>query len=212
MITARRQLELETFFLIAAAAAVSIFLVIYKNDDLQAQLRIITGIPTIQVPIEIIAPKVFVSSQISPDGEKKVILKATQDADSTTYEIYTADENNANEKLIFTKILDSSSSMAVPFNTWSPDNKYFFIEQNEGGKKSVFVFEARGVQFANEAIYLDATEAFEKQNTGSNFDKATGWASETLIIINTKKQDGEKGFSYWFEVPSKAIIQLATDF
>lgn len=211
MVTSRRQFELETFFLVTMAAAVSLFFV-YKSNY-QQQFSIVSGVPSMSVPAEVVAPKITISSQISPDGTKKVIMKETQNSDDTsTYDFSTSDGNSLNEQFVFTKTLNSPGNMLIPYNTWSPDNKYFFIQENSGVSKKIFVFEATVKSFAQGETYLDVTDSFGKQNTGNSFDEATGWASETLIIINTKKPDGEKGFSYWFEVPSKAIIQLATDF
>lgn len=212
MLTLRHQLELETIFLVTMTAAVSLFFVMHKNNY-QSQFSVASGMPSIQIPTEVITSKITVSSQISPDGTKKVIMKVTQNPDNTkTYDFSVSDENGANEQYSFTKTLDSSRSMAIPFNAWSPDNKYFFTEQNTGGNKNAFVFKATGAPFADAETYLDATDLFKQKNTGNNFSEATGWASESLIIINTTKPDSTKGPSYWFEVPSKAIIQLSTEF
>lgn len=212
MITIRRQIELETIFLIAIAAGVSMLLVMQRNNY-QSQFSIASGVPPLSSSAEVVSSKVTISSQISPDGTKKVIMRVTENSDDTvTYSFSTADENGANEQQVFTKTVDSSSNMTVPFNTWSPDDKYFFVQENTGGNKSVFAFKATGEPFSDSEKYLDATDSFIKQNTGNNFDVATGWASETLIIINTTKADNTKGPSYWFEVPSKAVIQLSTEF
>lgn len=212
MITVRRQIELETIFLIAITAGVSMFFVTYRNNY-QPEFNIVSGIPSQAIETKVVSSKMTVSSQISPDGTKKLIMKKTENQDkSMTYDFSTADEDGANEKLIYTKVFDSSGNMTIPFNTWSPDNQYFFIQEGVGGNKSIFVFKANGDQFAEGEIYLDAADLFKNRDTGNNFDEATGWASETLIIINTEKPDGTKGPSYWFEVPSKAIIQLSTEF
>lgn len=211
--TTLRQIEVESIFLISIVAAASIFFVVQKNNNFQPQLSVASAIPAISVPTEAITSKVTISSQISPDGSKKVVMKVTQNTDDTsTYEFATLDGNGANEKSIFTKTLDSSSNMTVPFNTWSPDNKYFFIQQNTGSDKSIFAFKENGEAFSDTEQYFEVTDLFKMKETGNNFSDATGWASETLIIINTTKEDGEKGPSYWFELPSKAVIQLSTEF
>jgi len=211
--TTLRQIELESIFLISIVAAASLFFVVSRNNNYQPQLSIASAIPAMKAPAEVISSKVTISSQISPDGTKKAIMKVTQNPDNTsTYDFATADKNGANEKSIFTRTLDSSKSMTIPFNTWSPDNKYFFIKENAGDNKSVFAFKASGAGFSKEENYFDVTDLFKKRNTGNNFSEATGWASESLIIINTTKENGTKGPSYWFELPSKAIIPLATEF
>lgn len=211
--TTLRQIELESIFLITIVAAASLFFVVQRNNNYQPQFSVASAIPAMSAPTEVITSKIAISSQISPDGTKKVAMKVTQNPDNTsTYDFSTMDRNGANEKPIFTKTLDSSKSMTIPFNTWSPDNKYFFIQENAGDNKSVFAFQASGAAFSDGELYFDVTDLFKKRNTGNNFGEATGWASESLIIINTTKEDNTKGPSYWFELPSKAILILATEF
>lgn len=212
MFTLRRQIELETVFLITICAGISMFFVTQKNN-FQPQFSIASNEPQIQIPAEVVTPKITVFSQISPDGKEKVIMKVTENNDGTkTYAFSTADRDGNNEKIIFIKTNDLQKDMTIPFNTWSPDNKYFFIQENSASGKSIFVFSATGAQFANGEVYLDVTDLFAKTNTGNNFNQATGWASESLIIINTTRENNTEGPSYWFEVPSKAIIQLSTKF
>lgn len=204
MVTIRRQIEIESIFLISVVAAVSFFFVIQRNNR---------GLPVVQTtsPLSIPAPERS-TSQISPDGEKNVVMKITGNGDGTqTYSFFTADVSGANEKYIFSQTLGEGENMTTPYNTWSPDDKYFFIEENSKSGKKIFVFKGSGEVFSETEGYFEVTGIFKKQNTGNDFEEATGWASETLIIINSKKEDGSRA-SYWFEVPSKAIIPLSTDF
>ena len=207
--TTLRQIELESIFLISIVAASSLFLVVRRNNPTQFNVGSNISIPIVSTE----TPSQNVFSQISPDGTKKVVMQVTRNPDNTsTYDFSAMDGNEANEQHVFSKTLDSSRSMTIPFNTWSPDNKYFFIQENAKETKSVFAFKASGAAFSDTEQYFDVTDLFEKRNTGNNFGEATGWASESLIIINTTKQDNTKGPSYWFEVPSKQIIQLSTEF
>jgi hypothetical protein len=211
MISLKRKIELEAIILIIIVAVASMLFVKYR-DTHQPQFTLAPNISPMQVPKKVIASKITTSIQISPDGIKNVIMKMTQNSDKTTiYDFSISDANGQNEQHIFTQTLNSGEMM-IPFNTWSPNNQYFFIQQNIAESKSIFVFKADGSEFAPDVSYLDATDAFKKADTGNNFAEATGWASDTLIIINTTKQDLTKGPSYWFEVPSKVIIQLSTEF
>ena len=212
MISLKHQIELEAIFLVMIVAVASISFVMYKNNY-RPQFNVSLNTPVVSVVADVPPSKATISSQISPDGTKKVIMKVTQNTDNTkTYDFSVVDVNSSSEQHIFTQILDSLGSMTIPFNTWSPDDQYFFIQQNTKSNKSVFVFKATGTQFAGGEIYLDVTDSFKKANTENNFSEATGWASESLIIINTLKQNSTKGSSYWLEVPSRAIIQLSTEF
>jgi hypothetical protein len=212
MVITKRWVEVESLFLITMIVAGSLYFVIQRNNH-QSQFNIASSMPSIPAKTEVVSSKMTISSQISPDGVKKVIMKKIENSDNTvTYDFSTANEDGTSVQNIFTKTLDSSKDMIIPFNTWSPDDKHFFIEENAGSSKDIFVFKADGSQFAGGEIYLDATDLFNKVNTGYNFDVATGWASESLIIINTTKPDNSKGPSYWLEIPSKVIIQLSTEF
>jgi len=200
-------------FLLTATAAISLFFVVQRSNSYRPQFSLASGGPSLQIQAEVVSPKVAVSSQISPDGAKKVIMKVTENSDNTkTYDFSTADENGVNEKYIFTKTLDSTANMTIPFNTWSPDNQYFFTQENTANGKNVFVFKGSGATFTDGETFLDVTDLFRKAATGNNFSQATGWASESLIVVNTIKPDSTKGPSYWFEVPSKVIVQLSTEF
>ena len=205
--TTLRQIELESIFLISIVAASSLFFVVQRNNQFNVP------VVSINSPLVTPAPEQSVFSQISPDGTREVIMKIVQNKDDTqTYSFYTTDDLGINEQLIFSKTLDMTKNMTIPYNTWSPNNQYFFIEENTASGKNIFAFKASGEEFSQEEKYFDVTDLFRKKNTGNNFSEATGWASESLIIINTTKEDGKKGSSYWFELPSKAIIQLATEF
>lgn len=208
--TTAHKIELESVFLISIVAAASLFFVVQKNTQFNASAVSIDS-PLAGAPTK--EPEQSISSQISPDGEKKVIMETTSNEDNTkTYNISVSDGSGANENLIFSKILDAASSIAIPFNTFSSDNKYFFIQENANNNISIFVFHTSGEPFSDTEKYLEGVSLFKDRNTGYNFSEATGWASESLIIMNTTGEDGAKGPSYWLEIPSKAVIQLSTEF
>ncbi|MDO8658412.1 MAG: hypothetical protein Q7K55_06730 [Candidatus Levybacteria bacterium] len=223
MITISRKLELETISAITLAAFLGIFLAMYNNNH-RPKFSTFSIIPVMQedqtstassLPAAPVLPKPQITSQISSDGIKQVIMKTTYNKDDTqTYTFSTTDGVSASEQIIISKTLDNTKTMSIPFNTWSPDNKYFFVQEQtkDGAVTGALVFKALGEPFSIEEKYFDVTDLFNKRNTGNNFSQTTGWASETLIIINTTTPTNAKGPSYWFEIPSKAIIQLSTEF
>ena len=210
----RYSLALKTIYLSIAAAAISLFLVIsMKNQQSQPSVVSATPINTDTVtPTTTLEPEV-VMSQISSDGTKKLNMKTTDNENnSKTYTFSTSDGSGANEQIIFSKTLDFKRTMSIPYNTWSPDNKYFFIQEHGEEGDSVMVFNASGELFANQEKYLDLTGLFKQSGNKNNFSVATGWAAQNLVIFNTTTQENTKGPSFWFEVPSRAIIQLSTQF
>jgi hypothetical protein len=152
------------------------------------------------------------SSQISSDGKKKVIMHVTENKDGTkTYDITTSDH----EGVIYAKLLPQGENLSLPFNAWTANNSYFFIQENTKTGTNILVFRANGEPFADGELFIDVTALFANSpnhNSSDIFDQATGWAENNLLIINTKREDGTQGASYWFEVPQKYVLRLATQF
>src|SRR5581483_9774178 len=106
--------------------------------------------------------------------------------------------------------LPTGDSLIVPYNTWSPGNNYFFIQENSNDGTQVMVFNGSGKPFTNGSEFLDLTGVFAKDVSTSAFGSATGWAADNLIIIESKNTTGANGTSYWFGVPDEGVIPLAT--
>ena len=208
MYVTRRHETFTTLLFAGAAVFISLSSVIFLRNY-KAQTQMVAAVPIVEITPEpdiTNTPTVTTSSQTSSDGAKQLTLYVTEHKDtSKTYEL-TATQS------IFKKTLTEGNSISIPFNTWSPDNKYFFVEEHDGNNTQVFVFQGSGDPFSDGKKYLDLTDAYIKRGFTNQFQEATGWASENLIIINSTTQDGAKGPSYWFEVPSKALIQLSTQF
>jgi len=162
-------------------------------------------VPTVsQLP-----PHEEMSTQPSPDGTKKLVMRVTPaSSDANTYTFTTMDSTGENKKEIYTATL-SGDKFTIPFNTWSPDNKYLFVQKDSG---EALVFARSGEAITPVEQFIDVKDIFSKKDRQDRYSRVTGWASPTLLIINTVGGDGAKGSSYWFEVPSKAIIELWGDF
>ncbi|MFH1827066.1 MAG: hypothetical protein ABH812_01370 [bacterium] len=214
MNTIQYSLNLKTIILSVMGIVTSLSLVIGMKYY-QSQARVVLATPIIldnPTPTKILELETSLS-QISSDGTKKLIMKTTSNEGGVNkYALSVSDGSGANEQIVFEKTLDIKKNITIPFNTWSPDNKYFFIQEHEGEKNIVLAFKASGEPFNTEEKYLNVTDLFEKYDNKNNLNEATGWASQNLIIFNTTTQDNIKGPSYWFEVPSKAIIPLSIQF
>lgn len=141
----------------------------------------------------------------SVDGTLKLILRTEPLQDGTKkYSFFIADIHGNNERLLFTKILDKNITMIIPSNTWSPDNKYVFIRQNNVGSFETFVLKANGDAFVNGKQYLDVVSLSIERKLKYAITDVTGWDSPTLLHVKTS------GPNFWFEVTSSAFIQLAS--
>jgi hypothetical protein len=149
------------------------------------------------------------TSQISSDGTQTVSIQTVQSKLGTqTDNIMTVGSSQP----VYSKTLAAGEALSIPYNTWSPDNTYFFLLDNTGSTQKVMVFRGNGQPFANGQSYLDLTQAYTNYGSSDTFDQATGWAADNLIIINTTAPDGSQGTSYWFGVPDGSITPLATMF
>ncbi|MDO8620723.1 MAG: hypothetical protein Q7R31_00340 [Candidatus Levybacteria bacterium] len=156
-------------------------------------------------------------SQVQPlavhsgDGTAQLIMrKASQKDGSVLYSFFTANASGKIERTLFTKNIPTSDAMVIPANTWSPDNKYVFLRENNSNSFSIFVFKASGETFSNKEQYLDLTSLFDQRNLPYAVADVTGWDSETLLHMHTTaKEKNSRGPSYWFDVTDRALLQLA---
>jgi hypothetical protein len=160
-----------------------------------------------------VIPKPEVTTQISPDGTKMLTMTATTNHDlSKTYDFVASDADGTNNQSVYSVTLSGGDSMSIPFNAWSPDDRYVFVSRNSASGTDALVMRADGTPLSGTNANFDVKTLFTARNTGNTYQETTGWASDTLLIVNTTTQDGSKGPSYWFEAPSGAIIELATRF
>lgn len=172
----------------------------------------VASAPT-NIPEKQFSPKVETASQISPDGTRKLTVTTTSNKDLTNTHVFTTyDTDGSNHKSIYKMTLSYTDKISVPFNSWSPDNVYVFVEKSSSNGTSVIVMRADGQLMPGDLQVINTTEEFVSKISGYSYKETTGWASETLLIANSTNKDGSNGPSFWVEVPSKAIIQLATDF
>lgn len=213
--TIRKVLEVETISLLFIAAIVGSVMVWYNNYKFEQKFKVVSPLVSNDLGPKIISPtvnptlQVETASQISPDGTKMVHMKAVHNSDNTyTYTFSDSDALGENEVQLLSQTVPESEKMSIPFNTWSPDNKYVWIQDG----KNALMFLSSGDPLATDSAYLNVTDLFSNAIHTSNFYEATGWSSPTLFIINTIKDNNTRGSSYWFELPSKRFIPLATLF
>ena len=238
MIVIKKYIGLEALLFVIVGASVGLYLITYvKSQPVQfhsdaafTSSQQVTTPPTTslqatQTPVKTTIPSktqktsttialttpiiTNSTSQISSDGTQTVTVQTVQNKYGTqTDNIFTANETVP----LYSKTLSQGESINIPYNTWSPDDKYFFLQDTTAAGQAILVFQANGQPFANGQTYLNVTDAYKNYGSNDIFDQATGWAANNLIIIITKAPDGTEGTSYWYEVPDGSIIPLATKF
>lgn len=160
---------------------------------------------TVSIQSEVSEAPITTTNEVhSPDGEMNLIMEKVTEGEVSKYSFFVSGIPTNDRKLFFEKTLLTGFVMQISPNAWSPDNKYLFLKQSGADSVSYFVFNASGEVFSDEEQYIDVAPLFATRNTGYILSDITGWDSETLLHVFTN------GPSYWFEVPSKSIIQLAS--
>lgn len=169
-----------------------------------------TVTPTLS-PTPALVPEVTYLSQSSSDGKEKVNMKEVNSQGMKTYTFTVTDVESNTTTPLFSEQVATESSMKIPFNTFSPDNKYVFLEKKDNGVSHYLVFQASGEAFAAGSQYIDATALFGSYSSTYARPVATGWADNALLIINAVSTDGHSA-SFWMEVPSGNFTPLSNYF
>ena len=150
------------------------------------------------------------ASIVSPNGKKTLILEKQKNADDTTYTFYVEDSETGAKTSVLSKNLGPDQTMSAPDNAFSPDNRYFFVKENDAGALSYIVFNASGEPFSDGSNFIDVAPIFSSKVEEFKIAEVTGWDSETLLKVITTDARGTRGPSFWFEIPSGAAIRLAS--
>lgn len=148
------------------------------------------------------------NSMNSPDGTKTLTIEKR----NNFYTIFVTSNSDNKKVQIFKKEKINSSQLEIPYNTWSPDNFYFFLKEKNAAVDNYLVFQSSGELFLNNLSYLSIQEPFKLSAPSFTIEEVTGWAAPNLIIVNAKQSDSSNKASFWFEVPSQSLIQLGTYF
>lgn len=163
---------------------------------------------TINTPPKIIPISKEVREVPSPDGTMNLIMETLDKGEGAVdYSFFVASGEGKDKKPLFTA-KDKKNTFSLSQNAWSPDNTYLYLLRKENGLQNALVFRANGEEFSLGKPYLALLPVFTKRITEYVVSDVTGWDSPTLLHVNTRKDALTKGPSFWFEIPSTALLQL----
>lgn len=148
---------------------------------------------------------------MSPDGKVSLEMKKNNQEGDTFYSFLLNNEENGSQKLLWDRMV-SGGTMSLPFNAFSPDNKYVFLKEEVGGSINYFVLKTSGEEMYGDGSAFCFSDMFKEKYQDYVITDVTGWGGVGLIIVNTDKVDGGTGPSFWFDVTSKSFIRLSTRF
>lgn len=150
------------------------------------------------------SPQTSESTTSVPSADGIMNLKMTKNIlnGSVVYSFIALD-NTGKKSFLYQKKATLGESMALPANSWSPNDKYLFIDDKNGYLTDYLVFKANGEPFANGAQYLNATLLFNQKVKNYNLKTMTGWDDPVLISVRTVD-----GPHFWFDITNQSFIQL----
>ena len=151
------------------------------------------------------------SEAISPDGKNKITMQTETSELGVKYSIYLANAKSE-ETLVYVATVPSTDTLSLPFNAFSPENKFIFIKHtSEDSVKylSIPITKSFEVESSNAA---NVSELFSAAHPEYAITDVTGWGGISLLIVNTDKVGGGVGPSFWYEAPTGRFYKLSTRF
>ena len=147
----------------------------------------------------------------SSDGKITLTMSRKRETDTATWTL-TAGQAGAAAKTIWWEVLPYDTTMSIPFNAVSPDNKYLFLKQDQSDKTRYLVLTTSREPLSQDAPTIEFAELFEAKYPEYKITAVTGWGGLNLIVFNTDKIDGGTGPSFWFDLSGHSFIRLSNRF
>lgn len=145
----------------------------------------------------------------SSDGTMKLVTKTTKNANSSSMYSFTVSAiDGSDPHMIYATSASPSATLAIPYNSWSPDNKIVFIEKKSTDGDTYLVLLASGENFANGDKAIDVLALFKEKQPSLRLKEITGWDGIGLLHVTTLTEQGTKGPSFWFDIASRSFLQL----
>ncbi|QQG42121.1 MAG: hypothetical protein HYV90_02285 [Candidatus Woesebacteria bacterium] len=154
-----------------------------------------------------------IEEALSPDGKKILMMKqqAKDGVITYTFSVLTPADNS--KKIVFTKTFGPETTLVIPRNTFSPDNKYALLAEKSGEKFAYFVIPLFDSPNFQEPLNLPViNDHFYTKYQDYKITDVTGWGGIGLVVVNTDMAAGGIGPSFWFDVSNSSFIMLSTRF
>jgi hypothetical protein len=164
------------------------------------------------IPVAQASQPVVLTAVGAPDGKFSLNMKQEKGKDATAYTFLMSDGTSGIQKEIYSQMVPTGTTLSIPANTFSSDDKYIFLEETSPTATGYFVLTSSGASITKDIQTLDISGLFMAKYQNYVITDVTGWAGPTLVIVNTNKSDGSLGPSFWFDVSSRGFIELSDRF
>mgnify|MGYP001614655901 CR=1 FL=1 len=168
-------MKTKTIFFITIITAIAILVVVQLNNKKSQTIMTSAAPPITITPIQLETFDVM----DSPDGSKTLTLEKKGQFQT----IFTSSKADGQKTQIYKEEALGSNKLEIPYNTWSPDNVYFFLSEKTPAYNNYFVFQSTGNLFPNNLPYVSIHELFSKNTPDYLIEDVTGWGGINLIIL-----------------------------
>lgn len=109
---------------------------------------------------------------------------------------------------IYSTVADPGSTMSIPRNSWSPDNKQIYLMAKSPGGDDYLVFRTDGSNYGDGEKYISLLEHWNKSERDENIIEVSGWAGDDLLMVYTQKRDGTTGSAYSFVTSTRRFSRV----
>lgn len=149
----------------------------------------------------------FEQEFLAPNGKDTLITRESR-VESGSLKTFLIRTSEGEVTPILSKTLSPTTAVSVPFNVFSPDNKFIFLkEEDEWGAKYFSLPTTQG----SETEPTVFSELFKQNYPNLIIEDVTGWGGMTLIVINARDEDDSR-LSFWYDVTNGRFTALSNRF
>jgi hypothetical protein len=173
---------------------------------------VISPTPEIVWPTATPVPVIKKAEFLTPDGAKALHFEEKTEAKTALYTILVADKTTEEKSLVLEKTLPVSSKLLVPYNTWSPDNTYFYLEERGVNGTEYHLYSTILSEALEKQESINISSLFRERLPEYSMEEITGWAAPDLLVVNAKLITDGSPQSFWFATYDHSFIPLANYF
>lgn len=147
----------------------------------------------------------------APDGKMSLTVVNKPDGETIKQTFTVKNTKEAKEINLYQETVTKDNIITVPFNTFSPDDKYIFLKRGKE-KPEYFVLRTDTQDLVNKQKTVNIVETFDKKYQDLVVSDVTGWGGINLIVVNSDTMDGKTGPSFWFDMSNLSFIRLTNRF
>lgn len=149
---------------------------------------------------------------LSPDGKYTLVMENKSAGEGRVLQTFIITPESEEFLQIFSKDVPKNDLIVVPFNTFSPDNRYVFLRSSELGNDEFLVIRTDGKNIKGDAQTVEIIDLFNQKYPDFEVTDVTGWGGMNLIVVNTDLKEGGVGPSFWFDLSNHSFIRLGSRF